>query len=81
MTTPPRNLSVFVTLAGAVVAALAAGLQILIAHKLQASSGDLGDLMIFLTSLLSSLQTAGGLVLAVGLVGVVWSVTVERGLA
>lgn len=81
MRLPSRNLSIAITVAGVLVAAIAAGLQIVAAHELEGSStGTASDFLVFLTSVLSSLQTAGGFVLAVGLVGLVWSVAAERGL-
>lgn len=81
MRAPSRNLSVAITVAGVLVAAIAAGLQILLSHELEGSLGGPSDTFVFFTNIVSSLQAAGGLVLAIGFVGLVWSVAAERGLA
>lgn len=81
MRAPSRNLSVAIAAAGLVLAAAAAGLQILLSNTFEDASDGPGDLWLFLSQFVSSLQTAAGLVLAVNIVGVVWSVSSDRGVA
>ena len=81
MRAPSRNLSVAIAVAGLVLAAVAAGVQILLSNTFEDASDGPGDLWLFLSQFVSSLQTAAGLVIAVGIVGVVWSAATDRGLA
>ena len=78
MRAPSRNLSIAIAVAGLVLAAVAAGLQIVLSNTFEAASDGPGDVWLFLSQFVSSLQTAAGLVLAVGIVGVVWSVASDR---
>ena len=81
MRAPSRNVSVAIAVAGLVLAAAAAGLQILLSNTFGDAAGGPGDVWLFLSQFVSSLQTAAGLVLAAGIIGLVWSAASDRGLA
>lgn len=81
MRAPSRNLSIAITVAGVLLSAAAALLQVLLSHWFDDTSGFCADTWTLLSQPVYSVQTAGGFVLAVGIVGLAWWAASDRGLA
>lgn len=81
MRAPSRNLSITITVAGVLLSAAAALMQVLLSHVFDETAGLRADTWTFLSQLVYSVQTAGGFVLAVGIVGLAWWAASDRGLA
>ena len=81
MRTPSRNLGIAITVGGVLLSAVAALLQILLSHAFDDTTESPGDTWAFLSQIVYSLQTAGGFVIAAGVVGLVWWAASDRGLA